>query len=275
MVLYPFLDTKTTMQPDGSITVSVYRKPTNTDRYLDFNSHHHIQHKRAVARTLLNRASTIPSTNEEKISETQRVIKTLNTNGYPTPFINGCKSNTHHYRRPPGDKNTKRNFVVLPYNEGLSERISRLLGKHNIKVSHKPLRTVASFFKKPKDPQSKESERGAVYRIDCINYSAVYIGQISRALKTRKREHSRAIATPDRNSLLAKHTLQTGHNFDLDNITIIVDKCPQWNRRQFLEAWHSTKNKNAVNEHIEFPRIYYILLVLFNCFTLPSLVHSV
>ena len=49
-----------------------------------------------------------------------------------------------------------------------------------------------------------------------------------------------------------------GHDFDLDNITII-DKCPQWNRRLFLEAWHSTKNKNAINEHIEFPRIYYNL----------------
>ena len=100
---------------------------------------------------------------------------------------------------------------MLPYNEGLSERIWRLLGKHNIKVSHKPVRTVASFFKKPKDPQSKESERGVVY-----------IGQTPRALITRKREHSRAIATLDRNSLLAKHTLQTGHDFDLDNILLLT-----------------------------------------------------
>ena len=131
-----FLDTKTTRPSDGSITVSVYRKLTNTDRYLDFNHHfnHHMQHKRAVARTLLDRASTIPSTNEEKISETQRVITTLNANGYPTSFINSCQPKTHHNSRPPGD------------NEGLSETISRLLGEHNIKVSHKPVRTVASFF---------------------------------------------------------------------------------------------------------------------------------
>lgn len=33
-----FLDTKTTRQEDGSIAVSVYRKATHTDRYLDFNS---------------------------------------------------------------------------------------------------------------------------------------------------------------------------------------------------------------------------------------------
>ena len=39
------------------------------------------------------------------------------------------------------------------------------------------------------------------------------------------REHSRAIATLDRNSLLAKHTQQAIHDFDLDNVTII-ERCP-------------------------------------------------
>ena len=49
-----FLDTKTTRQTDGSIAVTVYHKPTNTDKYLDFDSHHHVQHKRAFAQTLLD-----------------------------------------------------------------------------------------------------------------------------------------------------------------------------------------------------------------------------
>ena len=56
-----FLDTRTTRQEDGSITVSVYRKATNTDRYLDLKSHHHTQHKNSVVRTLIDRAENIPS----------------------------------------------------------------------------------------------------------------------------------------------------------------------------------------------------------------------
>ena len=63
-----FLDTKTTRKTNGSIVINVYRKPTHTDKYLAFDSHHHVQHKRAAARTLLDQASTIPSTDEEKLS---------------------------------------------------------------------------------------------------------------------------------------------------------------------------------------------------------------
>ena len=60
-----FLDTKATRQEDGSITVSVHGKATNTDRYLDFKSHvHHQPH--LVVRALVDRAKNILSTEEEK-----------------------------------------------------------------------------------------------------------------------------------------------------------------------------------------------------------------
>jgi heme-degrading monooxygenase HmoA len=91
-----FLDTKTTRKKDGSIAVSVFRKATHTDRYLDFKSHHHAQHKCSVVRTLMDRASHIPSTEEEVSLETKHVRQALSANNYPTHFItrNGHQSNT-------------------------------------------------------------------------------------------------------------------------------------------------------------------------------------
>ena len=51
----PFLDTFP--RPSGNkIITSVYRKPTHTDRYLDFNSNHPKSAKRAVVRALTDRA---------------------------------------------------------------------------------------------------------------------------------------------------------------------------------------------------------------------------
>ena len=43
-----FLDTLFSRKND-KITIEVYRKPTHTDNYLDFNSHHEKKHKISTA----------------------------------------------------------------------------------------------------------------------------------------------------------------------------------------------------------------------------------
>jgi hypothetical protein len=58
----PFLDVLFTIQEDGSLGHQVYRKPTHTDRYLNYNSFssfHHPCIKNSVCKTLINRAKTI------------------------------------------------------------------------------------------------------------------------------------------------------------------------------------------------------------------------
>ena len=52
-----FLDTKITRNADGPTEVNVYHKANHTNKYLHFESHQPTQHKRSVARTLLDRAS--------------------------------------------------------------------------------------------------------------------------------------------------------------------------------------------------------------------------
>ena len=46
-----FLDTMVHHQEDGKLITTVYRKPTHTDRYLSYLSHHPSMHKRAVVRS--------------------------------------------------------------------------------------------------------------------------------------------------------------------------------------------------------------------------------
>ena len=52
----PFLDILLTREDNGSVSTSVYRKATHTNKYLSFQSHHPAAHKRAVVKTLLHRA---------------------------------------------------------------------------------------------------------------------------------------------------------------------------------------------------------------------------
>ena len=57
----PFLDTLITPQIDGTLTTSVYRKPTHTDLYLQWGSHHNLAHKYSVINTLTHSARAVCS----------------------------------------------------------------------------------------------------------------------------------------------------------------------------------------------------------------------
>ena len=137
----------------------------------------------------------------------------------------------------------------------MSERISKVLKRYNIRAAHKPVKTLSSIFPKPKDKFDRDRTTCVVHKIKCRDYSAVYIDQTARALKTRIREHSRAIAKLAKDSLLVQHHLQTQHNIDLENVQII-DRCEQWSQRLILEAWHSMCEPTSTNEHIVQPSLY-------------------
>ena len=81
-----FLDTLVSRR-NGAIVLDVYRKPTHTDRYLDFNSHHDNRHKASTASTLLHRALSLPNSAEGKKRELNYVQAALESNGYLSKFI--------------------------------------------------------------------------------------------------------------------------------------------------------------------------------------------
>ena len=193
---------------------------------------------------------TFLSPRRKHYGETKRVVEALTTNNYPANFIhNGHQPN----RQQEVNDTDPHGMVILPYAKGFSERIAKVLRGFNIKVAHKPIRTISNILKKPKDKIEKEATRGIEYKIKCKDCGCVYIGQTLRALKSRVKEHAKAIAILDENSLLAKHHMLHSHQIDLMSVEI-VDKSSAWRQRLILEAWHSVQNMNAINEHIALPK---------------------
>ena len=78
-----FLDVLLQRDPDGSISTTVYRKATNTDRYLDFMSHHPLAHTFGVVKTVHSRAGAIGSDVTVKGQETWHIRQALISNCYP------------------------------------------------------------------------------------------------------------------------------------------------------------------------------------------------
>ena len=79
----PILDTIVKPEADGSLSITVYRKPTHTDQYLQWDSHHHLSAKFSVIQTLSHRASTVCSNPELLQKEKEHLRKALTNCKYP------------------------------------------------------------------------------------------------------------------------------------------------------------------------------------------------
>ena len=79
----PFLDVLVTPQHDGTLKTSVYRKPTHTNQYLQWDSHHSISAKYSVISTLYHRAKEVCSTDQQLKEEQEQIKQALTSCKYP------------------------------------------------------------------------------------------------------------------------------------------------------------------------------------------------
>ncbi|CAH3040060.1 unnamed protein product, partial [Pocillopora meandrina] len=105
----------------------------------------------------------------------------------------------------------------IPYIKGISEKISRILQSFNIRVAHKPMITLRQLLTNIKDKDKPRNRQGAVYKINCSDCHAFYIGETSRNLTTRLTEHKRATRKGDVNNHITEHHRLTNHAIDWDS----------------------------------------------------------
>ena len=129
-----FLDTLITRREDGSIKLLVYRKATHTDQYLSFQSHHPLQHKLAVIRTLLERSDSIVTEEEDRKQEEEHIRTALHTCGYPDWAIKKVKEQMNRKKAIRKDKSKKdkaqeksRGVVTVPYIHSFTKETKRIL----------------------------------------------------------------------------------------------------------------------------------------------------
>ena len=169
----PFLDTEITHLRDGTLSTTVYRKRTHTDKYFDFDSHHPLSHKLAVVKTLFLRADTHCTFAPDKIQEQLRVTQSLAFNGYPHQVISRHVDHRHLDHEPEQDLPSTN--VTIPYMRNISEPIRRILIPLGKRTCFKPQHTLRNVLVHVKDQTPPESRAGVVYQVSCSDCPATYI----------------------------------------------------------------------------------------------------
>ena len=156
----PFLDILITPKDDGSLQTSVFRKPTHTDLYLQWGSHHTIPSKYSVVGTLYHRVKTICLNQDVWHKEEQHLFQALKKCKYLTWALNRVKMRCHNpnYNKRRNNNNNqqknsrmKNSYMVVPYYQGLSESIKRSCKKYGEQVHFKGGLTIRNLLMAPKD----------------------------------------------------------------------------------------------------------------------------
>ena len=150
----PFLDMLIIPQEDGWFNTTIYRKPTHTDMYIQWDSQHPISSKYSVVGTLHHRAKTVCSNSSLLHQEEEHLHKVLTRCKYLTWALNRVKMkmrSTTQKKNNNQNKNTKHEncqqpYIVVPYYQGLSESVKRTCNKHGVQVYFKGGVTIKNLL---------------------------------------------------------------------------------------------------------------------------------
>ena len=118
----------------------MYRKPTHTDQYLQWNSHHHLSAKFSVINTLKHRTKTVCSNQHLLKLEKDHLNKALKRCKYPDLSLSRAtinqkkKTNTNQGTTNTTNKrgSNKKPNIVVPYIQGMRDSCKNISRKHGV-----------------------------------------------------------------------------------------------------------------------------------------------
>ena len=232
----------------------IYFRPTHTDRLLDQSSNNPTSHRAATVRTLTRRAQIICDSADSLRDENEHLRQIFHKNDYSDEFIdtNTYKQNKHNDECAKTETKNELTTVSLPYIRGTSETIARILRPFNIRIAHKPTRTLRHLLTHVKDKDDPKDRQGTVYRIRCNDCNGTYIGETGRTLTTRLVEHQTAMDKEDLTSNIAQHHRKTGHDINWDSATCLTNSTDK-DQRLTLESWFTNLQPNPLNRSRKLP----------------------
>jgi len=184
------------------------------------------------------------------------IIKILINNGYPLDLIfNTIRRRLHAFilsKKGTISKGKEENprvpYFTFPYVSCIYKKFIQYFKNITFsKLAFSCYNKLSKFIKVHKDVLSLSSRSNVVYRINCLNCEASYVGQTKRTLNTRINEHRSHIRRNSTQlSVITDHKLKSGHEFDWDNVKIL-DSESNLNKRLISEMIHIKKQKHGLN----------------------------
>lgn len=138
-------------------------------------------------------------------------------------------------------------YFTIPYVSDIGKFINYFKKIHNIKLAFSSNNKLNKFIKVLKDDLPAYSRTNVVYKINCLNCEASYVGQTRRQLLKRINEHRDHIKRNTAQiSVITEHRLNCSHEFDWGKVEIL-DEETNYNKRLISEMIFIKKQKRGLN----------------------------
>lgn len=251
-----FLDLRIQLKLDGTyyFEFDIYRKPTSTDVIIPYDSHHPPHIKKAAFNFLLHRLNTVPLSVENYKRELEIIYTIGLNNKYPKSYIDNIiqqkkkKELLDKKIFPHHSINLK--YISIPFCRNLNYNINSILQKYNYYVTNKGGITLENILVNNK-PKIKTEQKSGVYKIECEDCQAYYVGMTTRSASIRFSEHVKNKPS----SALGNHLIDNNHKTSIHSLSILHYE-KNFYRLTLLEQLEILRRKhdsNLVNDVKEFP----------------------
>ena len=196
----PFLDMKI-IHNNGQLSSTWYNKPMDTGLIMNYYALAPKKYKRSVVSGFVYRIYRACSSWQLFHESMEKAKQVLERNQYPPNFcdpiikdsLNTISRKCQQTEHPSEENSTTKKFpLMIQYRGKCSEEYARALHRCSapctIIMNIRKLRTTMPSLKPPVE---KMIRSGIVYKITCPRCTACYVGQSSRHLQTRIREHTK------------------------------------------------------------------------------------
>jgi len=251
-----FLDL-TMIKKECHLIFDWFHKPTFSGRFLNYFSQHPFTHKKGTIISLIDRVILLSHPEFHK-KNFDLIIKILMDNGYPLDLIfmiikkrlfyrfNHSKSKKHSLSNN-DHKSSKDIYFTIPYISSIAKKFIHFKNISFCKLAFMCFNKLSKFIKVHKDPLLPTFRPNVVYKINCQDCEASYVGQTKRTLNTRISEHRNHIKrNSPQTSVITDHRLEFDHKFDWDNVEVLDEEI-NYNKRLISEMIHIKKQKQGLN----------------------------
>jgi hypothetical protein len=166
---------------------------------------------------------SLPLTEEKRQAEWETIKTTARNNNFPTKFITRIKTQIQNKPPTANARDNNKKWATFTYHSSNVRKITNLLKQTNVNIAFGSANTIRQCMKPNSPAKTHDYNNSGIYKLTCMSCNKSSIGQTSRNLAQRYREHIRYIRNNDPQSAFAQHILRNAHEYGTitDTMTLL------------------------------------------------------